>query len=62
MDPDACPLWNFLDFIGKLSDGWRPGIKEYIATQKFRHKKVSIFYDYNELEGYVNDIISKSKI
>ena len=48
--------------IAILGEGWRSGIKEYIDKQKFRHKKVSIFYDYNELEGYVNDIIQKSKI
>jgi|TARA_Y100000296_G_C4973310_1_gene156992 hypothetical protein len=40
-----------------LGDGWRPGMKEYIDKQKFRHKKVSIFYDYDELEEYVNDSI-----
>ena len=45
-----------------LGEGWRPGIKEYIAEQKFRHKKVSVFYDYDELKEYVNDIIQKSKI
>ena len=48
--------------IAILGEGWRSGMKEYIDKQKFRHKKVSIFYDYNELEGYVNDIIQKSKI
>jgi len=48
--------------IAILGEGWRPGMREYIDKQKFRHKKVSIFYDYNELEGYVNDIIQKSKI
>ena len=40
-----------------LGEGWRPGMKEYIATQKFEDKNVLIFYDYNELERYVNDII-----
>ena len=40
-----------------LGGGWRPGMKEYIDKQKFRHKKVSIFYDYDELEEYVNDSI-----
>ena len=48
--------------IAILGEGWRPGMKEYIDKQKFRHKKVLIFYDYDKLEEYVNDIIQKSKI
>ena len=40
-----------------LGEGWRPGIKEYVNKQKFKNKKVLIFYDYDKLEEYVSTIV-----
>ena len=43
--------------LGIMGEGWRPGIKEYVNKQKFKNKKVSIFYDYDKLTEYVSTIV-----